>query len=374
MWVARGTQVPYSGPERTNPVGAVAAASLGVAEIFKIFLVLKAERGAPADGTPFSLFTYTAGNADPGPDLPERLEIDALLVGFGAIGNGIVATLAELPLVGQLIVVDRQKFGPENLGTCALLAPTDVGREKSYVAADALMHLHPALVVKPVSGEAEQELGRIHPVPTAVLNGLDNRDARREAQRLWADVTIDGAIGDFMCQVSRHPGDPATDTACLRCLFAPEEGPRAELVTAAATGLRPWRISQNDIVRDEDILEAPPHQRESLRAKMGEPIRAVACSVAREALVSAISDLKQHEGFEPSVPFVATCSAAMVVGEWIKVAMGLPSQIDPRFQFDALHGPAAGVDFPESRHVDCECVKRRVAIEQYRAARRVAGA
>jgi molybdopterin/thiamine biosynthesis adenylyltransferase len=364
-WVARGSLPSAIPTAQANPIGAVFAASLGVAEVFKVLIVLRAERGAAADGTPFSLLTYRAGDDDPGPALPDRLKIDALLVGVGAIGNGIVATLAEFTLAGRVVVIDRQFYGPENLGTCILLGPQDIGTEKPAVARRALAQLAPALVVDTRVGNAELLLPDVHPVPAIVLNGLDNRDARRAAQRLWADVTIDGAIGDFMCQVSRHPGDPDVNTACLRCIFAPEIGPRAEDVAAAASGLRVVRVNVNDIVREEDVLAAPERHREALRTQVGRPI----CSVTSEAVAQAISEVEQHKGFEPSVPFVATCSAAMVVGELVKAVMDLPSSLDPRFQFDILHGPAAGLDFPESRHVDCECVQRRSVITTFRAAR-----
>lgn len=370
VWVARGPLPTVVSTTQANPVGAVFAASLGVGEVFKVLIVLKAERGAPADGTPFSLLTYRAGGGDPGPALPDRLDIDALLIGVGAIGNGIVATLAEFTLAGRVVVIDRQTYGPENLGTCVLVGPKDLGTDKPALARRALAHLGPRLVVDPRFGDAGALLPGVRPVPTVVLNGLDNRDARRAAQRLWADVTVDGAIGDFMCQVSRHPGDPDTDSACLRCLFAPETGPRADEVAAAASGLRIDRVYVDDVVREEDVLAAPEEHRDALRSQVGRQI----CSVTSEAVTRAISEMEQRKGFEPSVPFVATCSAAMVVGEWVKTVTDLPSCLDPRFQFDILHGPAAGIDFPESRHADCECIQRRGLISQYRASRRQSGA
>ncbi|MES2522552.1 MAG: ThiF family adenylyltransferase [Gemmatimonadota bacterium] len=368
-WVTRGPlPLPVATTQR-NPVGAVFAASLGVADVFKILIVLKPERGAPADGTPFSLFNYRAGDGDPGPEIPELLEIDALLVGAGAIGNGILALLAEFVLTGRLVVVDRQTYGPENLGTCILVGSDDLGMKKPLLATRALAHLAPALVVDPQFGEADRLLRQVSPVPRVVLNGLDNRDARRAAQRLWADCTIDGAIGDFMCQVSRHPGDPNVDTACLRCLFAPEIGPRAEVISAAVTGLRVDRVHADDMVREEDVQTAPAEHREALRAHVGRPI----CSVTSEAMARAISTIAPPEGFEPSAPFVATGSAAMVVGEWVKTVHGLGSPLDPRFQFDVLHGPGAGLEFAEFRRGDCECTQRRDVIAQYRAARRAGG-
>lgn len=369
-WVSRGDLSENVATAQANPVGATFAASLGCAEVFKVLMPLRADRGAPADGAPFSVLTYRAGDRAPGPVLPETIAIDALIVGFGAIGNGIVATLSELPLRGRVVVVDRQRFEVENLGTCVLIGPRDLGSDKVAIAAGALAHLGPALSVETIVGEAEHVLPGVRPVPAVVMNGLDNPNARREAQRLWADHTIDGAIGDFMCQVSRHPGDGGEDIACLRCLFAEEAGPRAELVSAAATGLRPERVLQpDDVVRDDDVAAAPAYQQETLRASVGQLIGKVTCSVSSERLTQAISEVSQPQGFEPSVPFVATLSAAMVVGEWVKAAMGLESTLAPRYQFDVLHGPAGGLEFPESRHADCQCVQRRSVIERLRSAR-----
>jgi hypothetical protein len=61
-------------------------------------------------------------------------------------------------------------------------------------------------------------------IPTVVLNGLDNISARHQVHRaLWPDIVIDGAIGDFTCQVSRHPWPD--NVACLMCLLREPPGP-----------------------------------------------------------------------------------------------------------------------------------------------------
>lgn len=353
---------PAGTMERENAVGAIAAASLGVAEVFKRLVGLKPGRGLPADGTPFSMYTYTSGSEDPGPALPDNLEIDAVLVGFGAIGNGIGAVFRELPLSGRLTVIDRQKFGRENLGTCVLIGPRDVGREKVDVASE-LVTSRGALRVLPLGGDVEALVSTLSPVPPMVLNALDNRDARRAVQTLWADITIDGAIGDFMTQVARHPGDPAIDIACLRCLNAPDSGPPADVLAARASGLTLERVRDaDDVVREEDVKRAPLDKRDLLRANLGAKI----CAVTGAAVLAAISDADHAEGFEPSVPFVATMSAAMVVGEAVKTLCGLASPLEPRFQFSVLTGPALGLDFPEARHADCQCTLRRSLIAQFR--------
>lgn len=75
---------------------------------------------------------------DPGPPIPVELHIDSLVVGAGAIGNGLIHLLAALPLRGRVAIVDRQVFGTENLGTCILIGPNDVGAAKAPFAAENL--------------------------------------------------------------------------------------------------------------------------------------------------------------------------------------------------------------------------------------------
>src|SRR5205814_5436880 len=117
-----------------DPIGALLAARVGAAEVFKRLISLKAERGDLWDGLTFSSWTYECGGDDPGPALPERLDLEALLVGAGAIGNGILYLLGLLPLTGQLWVVDRDDFTDENLGTCLLMGPHDLQGAKATFA------------------------------------------------------------------------------------------------------------------------------------------------------------------------------------------------------------------------------------------------
>src|SRR5207245_2867599 len=121
-----------------NPIAALAAAALGVAETFKRLICLKQTRGRLAEGLSFSLYSYCCGEEDLGPLLPDRLLADLLMVGAGAIGNGVVYLLGRLPIGGRATIVDGQKFGPENLGTCLLIGPSDIGTEKAIFAANLL--------------------------------------------------------------------------------------------------------------------------------------------------------------------------------------------------------------------------------------------
>jgi molybdopterin/thiamine biosynthesis adenylyltransferase len=377
-WLARVSSVgdtPSYPCDVSNPIAATAAGALGVTEIFKRLVAVSVARGPLARDAKLSLHTYRADDESIGPPLPPEVRIAALLIGFGAIGNAIGHVIRELPVAGRLGVVDRQTFGTENQGTCMLIAPADVGQPKATVA-EAMLG-SPRLEVRGHTTDAEglddlpalwESVG-FDGVPTVIMNGLDSIDARRAVQLLWPDLVLDGAIGDFMCQVGRHPSDPASDTACLRCTFPASPAGRpatAEQVAAEASGLSEARARDGqDVVREVDVNSAPEDKRGFLRGMIGRKI----CSVTSEAVLRAISTEDQPDGFEASTAFVACLSGAFVVAELVKASMGLPSPLEPQWQMDVLVGPGGGMDIPSGRRKGCECVRFGGAITQLRAAR-----
>jgi len=90
--------------------------------------------------------------------------------------------------------------------------------------------------------------------------------------------------------------------------------------------------------------------------------------VVQEAMAQKISEERQREGFEPSVPFVACFSACMEMAETVAQICGWPSILEPRFQFDFLRGPAYGQELPQTRRTDCICARRK-NIDKLREAR-----
>jgi hypothetical protein len=206
-----------------------------------------------------------------------------------------------------------------------------------------------------------ERLGREIPYPRVVVNGLDNIDARYDVQGLWPDLIIDGAIGDFACQVSRHSWHE--DSACLMCMFRHPPGESAEKVASRATGLTASRTQQPEASVDEnDVAVAPAAHREWLRARIDRKI----CSVVQEGVAQALSTEQLRQGFEPSVPFVACLGACMVVAELTKHVARWPTSLESRFQFDSLAGPAFGQSYAQARRKDCLCISRRRNIEAVR--------
>jgi molybdopterin/thiamine biosynthesis adenylyltransferase len=345
-----------------NPIGALACSCLGVGEVFKRLVALVPERGALLDGKSFSLYDFDANSEECGPPLPAMIEEDLLVVGAGAIGNGIAALLCRLPISGAIEIVDRERFGEENLGTCLLIGPEHLNQPKAPTLARMLK-----TVGKRAQGFECQFTDYVSTLdgkyPAVVLNGLDNIDVRHEVQRaLWPDLIVDGAIGDFGCQVSRHPWH-GEDIACLICLFR-KPVRSGETVAAEATGLAEDRIRQpQKLVTNEDVDAAPEEKKEYLRSRVGKPV----CSVVSESVTQKLSQDALSPGFEPSVPFVAAFSACMVVAQAITHIAGWLPTLEARFQFDFLRGPARGEHYPQGRREGCLC-NRRKNIGRLRAA------
>jgi hypothetical protein len=364
-WVARASSC---GGElaaecgQANAIGALGAASWGVAEVFKRLIELRPERGEMSPMRCFSFFDYSESN-NPGPVLPKEIPIDLVLFGAGAIGNGIVHLLLELPVVGNVVVVDNQTFQRENWGTCFGIGPREFGVPKANWASQLL---EKKLTAGWLHGSVEDYIakcGKVYSYPRLALDALDTIAARRQVQSLWPDQIIDGAIGPTICEVTLHPWNG--NCSCLRCDFQEAEVDALEL-QARASGLSPSRLaSLSSYVTEADVNAAPEHLKDWLKRRQGKQI----CSVVSEAVLASLSLKKPDEGFEPSAPFVACQSSCMVVGEALRYSLGWEPMLHTGFQFDSLVGPQNGVRKIHFRKSECECVQRRQNIEHVREIR-----
>src|SRR6266478_463429 len=342
-----------------NPITALAAACLAVTEIFKRLVGLRSERGELQDGLCFSFYRYEVAD-DPGTPLPETLKGDLLVVGAGAIGNGIAHLLQELPTEGRVSIVDRQIYREENLGTCLLIGRDDLFKPKAKTMAALFRKASARGFDEDVQTFITKRLGTEIPSPDVVLNGLDDIEARRHVQTIWPDLAIDGAIGAFSCEVSLHPWGP--DLSCLMCDFElPAES--AAKKESALTGIPEERLA--DLLAPltkEDVSSAVPEKREWLQKRIG----IQKCSIISEAELEKIAQEEHEEGFEPSVPFVACLSASMIVTELIRHLTGWAPVLETGYQFDVLVGPQNGIKKAHARKSTCICVQRKRVIETLR--------
>lgn len=376
-WIARlasrGHQLP-SDMSQANPVAALFAASLGVAEIFKRIVGAPEDHCPPLEQTEFSLFELSTDFSDAGPPLPKVLTLpDTLLVGAGAIGNAIAFLFAQLPFGGRVHVVDKQDYGDENLGTCVL---TEV---EGWIGVDKAPRLaawlrdnsgldvtgERALVRAALGGDSIQALK-----PEVVLNGLDDVGARHDTQLAWPAIMIDGGINDIGAAVVQHRLDNR-GLACLRCTFVATKHIDHVVTQSEMTGLRRESLLEPERpLTVADVAAAPLEKRAWLNEQMQQG-RTI-CSVVTEAGLMKLGVAAQH-GFRPSVPFVATASAALVVAELIKAIQFPDRRYAQSFTLGSVFmGPESGLISNRPAAKNCMCVTRRASILASKASRSVA--
>ncbi len=213
-----------------NPLGALAMAQLAAGEIFKLAFRAAnparplSRRFVMSEG-PFSFWDYTRSITSP--TLP-AFEIDAILVGAGGVGAGVIEAFAALGdwIRGRLVLVDHDRLDIYNLNRVlyARLEEVEQMMLKVESAHDYLRRHAPHLVVRPVStlyrdfaSLTPRRADRRFPL---VITGLDNDEARWEVQRDLPLILVDGSTGSQAnCRVERVWFGEA---GCLGCSRAPQ--------------------------------------------------------------------------------------------------------------------------------------------------------
>ena len=373
-WVARVSSGPSSLPSDTdqrNPLAAMMAASFGVTEVFKRVYRIPREIAPLLDATQFSLFELSTMPTNLGPPLPAKISLpDTVMVGAGALGNGIALLLSQLAVCGRLHIIDKQVYGPENLGTCTVLDDESwLGTPKAVSLASWLNRPDEMLCTGEQAFVADARSGDFVRAMSVelVLNGLDDVGARHDAQLLWPSVLVDGGISAVGAAVRTHRLD-RPNAACMRCSFKLPRVDEREL-QAKATGLSLQSLGSdlNRPLTEQDVLEAD----ESKRAWLSELLvqGKTVCATISEAQSRALG-LDLEKGFSPSVPFVATASATLVVAQALKSFLFPDAEFTQRFQMESVFiGPEASIGVLTCADSRCECVTRRAIIERVASAR-----
>jgi hypothetical protein len=344
-----------------SPLGAVCAAALGAAEVFKHAaevipgrrVLQRHLRFCPVSLSPD---LYAA------PDLPDRMSLDISIIGLGAIGTGIALLLEALPAGGRIVAVDRQKFDRENLGTYSLggVSHVEDAKWKVDVAAEVLRRFDVLPIHDPVD-EVIRAIDRGEvPWSSTVLTALDSPEARRDAQRLWPDRLIDAATGETMLGLHdhRHGLDP-----CMWCVFPVDrQSPSGADAVAERLGLAPHVLADADALLTEGHLQGKTEeQKRLLQPHLGTPM----CGLARATGLTRLGS----DDYMPSVPFVSLQAACLSVGRLIAAYQGAQPSAN-LVQYDGLFGPQAATLLMMRRKRDCICTARASTIETVRQGRR----
>lgn len=337
-----------------NAIGALAAACLGVAQVFHV-LAGESLTGEPIELSLFERTDGAFGTLPVGPPLPAtRLELDALLVGCGGVMHGFAYAVKRLPVSGRARAVDRQRLRSENIGPYVLASHDLVGVEKAEIVRAALA---PTIAVTAYAEDFDPlftvRLERGHfPLPPIVVAGLDRVTTRHTVQRLWPELLIDmGAGGETAQVVLKRRNEPGL--CVLEALTIPpaEQDDVARL--AADSGLSDDAIREMDRpVTADDVAAAPPDRRDAL--EVARRRRLLRCGFIR---TRALDHEEVDQDFAAAAPFVVAYSGVVAAAELVKELMGVNARGSLRYQLSFASGRCRAVS-PAARH-DCECQAAR---------------
>lgn len=298
-----------------NPIGALAAGSFGAGAAF--LQIVGQPLTAAAETSLYHHRQGRPGSLELGPDLPDvPLDLNAFLVGCGAVSNGWAYAVKRLPIVGHLEAIDPQSVRPENIGPYIAVGLDAVGTPKATAIRNLLS---PAIQVTDRLDRWEFFQIRLRHglgVPPLIITGLDKVGPRHAVQRVWPETLIDMAADGLDSQVivANESGDGL-------CLISALTIPRDEVdwpqEVADSHGLDPELVAKDPTgnITQAEADAASPEFRQPLQSAVGQP----RCGHINVRSLKFESD---NPDFAAAVPFVTAFSGIVGAAETMKCLMG----------------------------------------------------
>jgi hypothetical protein len=220
-----GSSSPW--PHLNEPFGAMVAATMASAEIFK-FTMQRLRRFCRAPDLFDQTFNlsknYKISLAHESTAISRDLgKLD--IVSGGAVTNAFMFALLRIPgIAGDIRVVEPQTYDDTNQNRCMLMTPHSSGVEK---AVDLARFATPSLRIRPIVETYQNALnsGKLDTSGTSTIVGVDDIPTRWAVQQSVNHPILVGATTHWSAMSSIHfPNGP-----CARCLHPRDDGNRFEV-------------------------------------------------------------------------------------------------------------------------------------------------
>lgn len=360
MFVGDPVHAPDVVPSSSNSVGPFMAACVAVGEVFKEVCKLKEGKGARPEAKYLSLWDlreYDAWGAMPDQPLPALIELPPMyLVGVGAVGQAVLATLAVTPgISGYLTLVDGDELDEAgtNLNRHVLATIDDLRTPKVDVAYERLKEY--GLAMYPYAGRwpdyaydntrpnQRSDLERLESDfrYDVILSCVDKNAARQAIQNFWPRHLIGGSTLDMKVAVTSY--DMESPYECLKC----------------SNPVAPVRPIE-DIA--EWLADHPEPERRALAELHGADVAAVEAFVSDPECGSlGEQELSKFDAEipDPSVGFVSVASGVVLAAQAIK-KHGIGVDAFPEERGCEVGFNFLNLWFKWSKHLrrrDCQCTE-----------------
>ena len=248
---------PLTFGDSLNPFGAGVAVCFVMANVFRKVFAKQLPSGDLDEDFSFSVLKL-AKNAGNGKEkvLKETDLGDFTLAGIGAIGNGVLWSLKNNPLLtGNLCVIDKQEVELSNLQRYVITNQDSVDKLKVDIAEDFLSSTGIKVTKSPKTWEEHVIQSNNYNLET-VLVGVDSAEGRMAVQGTLPKTIFNAWTQTEAIGISRHLdflADP-----CLVCLYIPryERKHNFEII-AERLGIPEKGVMVRDYLADEKPVDMP---------------------------------------------------------------------------------------------------------------------
>ena len=337
-WVAR-LQVdgPVGSGHSSNPFGAGVAACLGAANLFRAIFGERLSAGDIDRSAELSLLNFKTGSTSENPSLGPVDLGESILVGLGAVGNGVLWALARCPIRGTLRLVDHDTLDLGNIQRYSMTVRKDENTPKTELAMGWLSDSGVDVVPYPMRWDDFAKGGdwRFDRVLTALDSAEDRVGVQASLPRWIANAWTQGGEAGL----SRHP-DFLDERACLACLYMPNrEAPHEDELIASALGFmtepfnHPERVEvrrrlhlglATDLPFLQQISERKNIDLGKLRPFEGKPLRELYTKGVCSGMVLALAMDAGTTHAEVPMPFQSALAGLMLAAELVADCANLP--------------------------------------------------
>jgi hypothetical protein len=215
--------------DAVHPLGALAAACLGVAEVFRRSV------GLPPLDAARMMDLYDLRWTNTSTELPvARRDIgNVLLVGAGAVGSGLAYALACSGFIGCFTIIDYDRIKIENFNRSPLCSCSTHNVLKADAVAQTLLAAGSAATPFPGSWDDFVHTGQLGAHREAIWVPVANEGGVRSAvQRNFPPIAVHGSTSvNWSVNYGRH--QPGTDD-CFLCRFPTQAAPPAALACSTS--------------------------------------------------------------------------------------------------------------------------------------------
>lgn len=252
-WTVRfSPEKPVGSGMSLNPLAAGAAACFGAANVFRQVFGDQLQNARLDTAFNLSLIDFekiSSSNEEPDDEIGS-LSVglpETVLVGLGAIGNGVVWALSKMPLLeGTLHLVDPEGIDLSNLQRYVLAEQEHVGQHKTELAASYLgastlsIALHRGNWASFLNDRGNWNID-------TVIVAVDSAKDRIAIQGALPSTILNAWTQSTDLGVSRHLD--FLDNACLACLYPQRQGKKSEsLLIAESFGLPQDEVQLREMV------------------------------------------------------------------------------------------------------------------------------